>query len=994
MRRNPFAAWNPFVRLESTGREARRLESLPRLRRILRVGAVALCTTIVAVFQVHLDAASPLFEDVSVPGGPSELAHALGIDPVPDRGRFLFELTRLVYDSELRSPPVAAFLQEVRLRVRAPAAGARGLMASADGAREGRRVIGTAGQMSLELVSVPLKADVWSSAVFHRKVARDDLVLTIIADRQASLLCHGLTALDDDTLQFFADHPSLLTRLIERAAAPAFAAFSGSLRVQGTRVVPPGGDAAAPLWEAVVGEKVTRAERFVSQLFELNEGRVAYLYDTIGQLDPPRRAFALGSWMTSAAARLDRFRALASVGANAVREWHIRTLPFGRASYDLAMTLARIEVDDNGAPLPPSSRGFWSRVLGSRELPDETDQIDAAWLTEAVGSADVRIRAERLDQIAFGQRLFGESSAPGHPDRPDVLFALRGLPRYRMLMLTLERIGLRKPATYAAAVRQAARVTAPEGRRGFTAQAQFQGALALVARAVGVQTLDVARAEMLLERLIGIPIAEDGRFGGAIARWVRDDFLAAVPAADTAESTIIGALSGVRSGDPAAPVRVTWEGQQYRLDLGAAERQRLHRVRDKQNALPIDVALEIASAGRKLGADGTSLADAPAITARLTALAGDLPNRSRDEEADHWAGAGMSPEQHDVLRKALDELTRAVKNRDAKRVPRAAEPLIDLADEMLAYSLLSFAYAVEVGDPDGAVLLAGDVSHRHDFGFALKDADLRLRTAWAIPRQEVVPSVPWHVTGSLLGLDIALAPLALRRMSADGVLEAPKLTANEREAFALSVSLMNPFALRDADRDAIADAIEMGRRRVRTVDERTIESLADDLAMPAWRRRAVRWTLAHEPDRLLTMLSLAELLVVGGGHPADLSPWGMAMLTASGCICTRLTPPTRWATVAGRPQLGLIASIVPDLNLHVAMVLKELQLPAALTRVVVSAAMQDFIDEVRPTDDADWLTLVRGARAVSRERIEDYVAAATATGPLVPDTTSEPPRER
>jgi hypothetical protein len=84
---------------------------------------------------------------------------------------------------------------------------------------------------------------------------------------------------------------------------------------------------------------------------------------------------------------------------------------------------------------------------------------------------------------------------------------------------------------------------------------------------------------------------------------------------------------------------------------------------------------------------------------------------------------------------------------------------------------------------------------------------------------------------------------------------------------------------------------------------------------------------------------------------------------------------------------------VPGLNLHVAMVLK-VQLPAALTRVVVSAAMQDFIDEVRPTDDADWLTQVRCARAVSRERIEDYVAAATATGPLVPDTTSEPPRER
>ena len=43
--------------------------------------------------------------------------------------------------------------------------------------------------------------------------------------------------------------------------------------------------------------------------------------------------------------------------------------------------------------------------------------------------------------------------------------------------------------------------------------------------------------------------------------------------------------------------------------------------------------------------------------------------------------------------------------------------------------------------------------------------------------------------------------------------------------------------------------------------------------------------------------------------------------------------------------------------------------------------MQDFIDEVKPTDDADWLTLVRAARAATRERIEDYIAAATAAGP-------------
>jgi hypothetical protein len=106
---------------------------------------------------------------------------------------------------------------------------------------------------------------------------------------------------------------------------------------------------------------------------------------------------------------------------------------------------------------------------------------------------------------------------------------------------------------------------------------------------------------------------------------------------------------------------------------------------------------------------------------------------------------------------------------------------------VLADVLLSIAYAADVGDPDGTVLLAEDVSRRHDFGFNSRDAESRLKLAWAVPRSEITPGVPWHVSGSLLGLDIGLAPLALRRLNYERVLEAPKLTSNERATFALSV---------------------------------------------------------------------------------------------------------------------------------------------------------------------------------------------------------------
>jgi hypothetical protein len=302
---------------------------------------------------------------------------------------------------------------------------------------------------------------------------------------------------------------------------------------------------------------------------------------------------------------------------------------------------------------------------------------------------------------------------------------------------------------------------------------------------------------------------------------------------------------------------------------------------------------------------------------------------------------------------------------------------------------------MSIGDPDGPALLAGDVSYRHDFGFGLKDSQMRARAPWAMARQEVAPGVPWHISGSLLALDVGLAPLALRRMNFDHLTGAPKLTSNERDAFAASVAVMNPYSLRDTDRDAIVNGIARGRTRVLAVsadgDPAALETLADEIGLDGRRRRELRWTLAHEPDVLPSMFSSIELLALGGGDIGALDAWGMVGLSSFGCICSRLTPPGRWWLLTGRPQLGIIATGVADLHLHVATRLKELQLPAALAKVVLSGAVQDFIDEVKPTDEGDWLTLARMSRTATREQIEDYLAVATADGPLVPIVSSSNP---
>ena len=737
----------------------------------------------------------------------------------------------------------------------------------------------------------------------------------------------------------------------------------------------------------MTNEKVTRAERFLTTLLEVNDGRVAYLYDTIGQLDGARRAFVLGAWMSSPQIRLERFKTLSLSSVNAFRDWHTRVVPFGRPSFDLGMALMRLAVDDSGRPAPPASRGFWSRVMIGAESADDSP-IDAAWIAENLVGTDVRQRGERIDQLTFAQRVFGKDES----NRADQICVLRALPRFRALMLTFERAGITAPGTYAGVVRHAQRIARVDGRTGYVAQANFQGSLVLVTRMAAVGTLDGAATTRLIERLT---LLADASATGAAARWLRDDLHPLLPPSRDLEGAVIAGLSGPAERAVTAPL-VTWEGQQYRLDFAGAERNRLRRVREKQRAPRLDVPIQIADAARLLASDKATVDDLLDAATQFAAIATDLPERSREEEADN-VPSGVAPpgSYHETLRKAADDLNKAAKSKDVKRAARVAESLLEISDDLLARNLLSLAYGISLGDPEGTVLLADDVSHRHDFGFGLKDAEVRSRLSWAMPRQEVTPGVAWHVSGSLLGLDVALATLSLRRIATDRVLEAPKLTTNARDTFASSVSLMNPLALRDADRDAIAEAIERGQRRTITIKNiGQLDAVADELSIGGARRRTLRWTLAHEPDRLMTMITLSELLVLGGGHPSELHPWGMAVIATNGCMCSRLTPPEALGLLSGRPQLGLSAATMPDLNFRIAILLKELGLPAALAKVVLSAAVQDFIDDARPTDDGDWVALSRAARSVTRERVEDYIAAATATGPLMPASGRSPERDR
>jgi len=52
----------------------------------------------------------------------------------------------------------------------------------------------------------------------------------------------------------------------------------------------------------------------------------------------------------------------------------------------------------------------------------------------------------------------------------------------------------------------------------------------------------------------------------------------------------------------------------------------------------------------------------------------------------------------------------------------------------------------------------------------------------------------------------------------------------------------------------------------------------------------------------------------------------------------------------------------------------------------MTMATQDFIDGAPPIYDDDWLGIVAYAGRVTRETVQDYVAALVAAGPVRPAT--------
>ena len=478
---------------------------------------------------------TPLWSMVPLPGGRAALLPRLGLRADVPRAIAIAEIIRVVHQA--RDPRGPAYTALETYLASPPPSGD-------------------------ELVPFPLPPAVWRDHVLGRAVDDQHLLGAILLDHRAALICYGLYGLDEQTLAFLVEQPSVLRRLYEQDAT-AFASFAHLLHVRGTALELPGGHEAAAIWEQLLGAPLSDPAAAITALLTHDNGRLAYFAEACSTLDSVRvRHLFPGGKTFKASVAATRAIARAFIDVDAAR--NLTDLPFQRVAYDPAHLLEQLPIGPDGLD---GTDNYWRALLDNTDVPEDgaaewTDLNegpagDLAQVLNRLAGLPYEARHDLIVAVSFAGRLSRRMPSATPADR---VYLTHACMRYPALMLTLERMGIDQLDTWNAVVTRAALLDRRVSSRDASEDplVLFQAAVALVDRAMQARSLDRAGAAAALTALAAV---DTGEADGArrLAQWIETTFLPASSSARNnrcrrgiAPSRSDGGPPGARGRSPSA----------------------------------------------------------------------------------------------------------------------------------------------------------------------------------------------------------------------------------------------------------------------------------------------------------------------------------------------------------------------------------------------------------------------------------------------------------
>lgn len=832
-------------------------------------------------------------------------------------------------------------------------------------------------------VPLPGSPALWRDVVFDRRVPEPQLLLAILERRDAALLYTALLSMREPVRAWILARPALVRQLRGVDAGPLLVA-APYLRIEHDRLQLPGGPAAVPIWKAVAGVTAEDPEAWLLALLRADGGLPAYMLEVVATLPPAQQRAAL-ALAGPEAGRVRAGQELLDGLRIAVRGWQLRERPFWRPSLDPAFLLAQLRTDANDRLLLPGGRLFWTLVFGdgplaphetaARSAWDDPAPVSAGWLVTRIWMGSPADEAIRYEQSLFANRWLAAADAT---QSGAVATILRGYARYPQLLRVLDRLGVADVARLAAVVRRADALAQPTAEwRGHAALVRWQSGLAFLDYMARLGAIEGDELQRALDTLADPPqaAASRGQRVRALLSGLGVGAVAGDPPARPVEDALLARLTRSRI---AAGRRVTWEGETYRLDIGAAERDRIARVRGRDGLARLDAAWSAFALSELRAAPDA--ADALARLTRVEAAA----RLNRVPVPDERLGI----EARTAAAAARRLLERAEVARDWADV-RAS--LDDLGEALATEGLAEMAYALSVGWAEDLPLTALAASRRHVF---VKASPAGMADAsWFAPEIIAGRGDSWHVTGSLLGLADGLAPVALRRPSLKPLGAAPSLNTGDRQWLVTTVAAMDRRRFTDDAQVQLVAAVARGQARLRRVEGAAAASaLLGEAGATPLRQTLAAWIAEVTPSALPGVLSMTEIVRLGsdgGVMPVSLGGWGTAQRPVSGRLTDAPLPAWAWERYAGR-SLRLVSCALPDLQLTLAVRLAELNLPATLLVDVMPSATFELVSLAAPRHTDDFEALSEYVRQIDQPAVERYLGLLTTAGPLRPLAADTP----
>ncbi len=904
--------------------------------------------------------------------------------------------------------------------------------------RAGEAVEISAGDATAPL---PFGLEAWRETLSEPGLTVDNAFLFFVQNIRASRMLVALHGLDPETreglrglLRDSGGRPLGWKMLYDEVLEP-FSRYPEALRLRDGRFLLPGGAEAEPIWTATFGVPSDRAA-FLNAFYTADGEKGAYVVDTLQHLreeEARELLFGQGAGPDSAKRFRNLYRAIDSGGADYAST--------RRDPYDFAHLAAFL-----AASPPPGARLPAASTDDAKFPRDEAELVTVLARGQGSGAASEESLQRLLRQGSNGrpgefsaQRkfLFLSGLVARRPDLADPGLELlldRGFDRFSTAYAILADFPFSGPELARRYLFTLDRLDRPAGGRDAELRAGlFQGYVVLLADFARVGTLEPPVAAELFSSLLDVPLFAGGSVApgqgeAGLFAWLSSRLLPALRSRGRAgEKVDSDEMVAKALGGPPAPAVVGWRGGRYRFDPIGDETSRRRAFRETQSLAGLsdletlhrerDAALSAAGAGDLAAARATSAELALAL--RLAAPG--TPRPGHDERIERT---------EDRAREAAEDIAAISNARELARVSAAVPALDALLAERHLEAVLGHVYSASARDPNDLYYQDPDFVARHSFR-TVERAGAPIATAFtktALVKGE--RGGGFLVSGSLFGLPEVLGLLHADQLTYRSGAGIP--TEEFRSGLVAPIWQMNAARLDDDSLEVVAACV---RATVELAD--TLAPFAPPERFEVWdgvardlvprSRLALLASLPGEPDEeaLSPYLSPSDLYRIGrrlllqtptssrslpsalrareamarldrthgeaGARErlAEFGPCAEAYTGRPGLSDLDLPPYERLAAYR-RPRI--LAERLYDMKIAAASRLVEAELPAAVLPIVLPAALDTMLTELRMAYPYDWSATTRAAAGFSAGDLERILDEAVDAGRLVRDgdSSSEP----